>query len=1099
MAGEFEETKAAIAAEGSVSYVADHHKNVSVRKSRQMSMKDEPLRRVSQKYQEVEAQSQAAQGSAPPKASKDRKSKRPASLIIAKAEDMRQRQIMLYETGKDPDDRDYHTSAHSTDLKTLMESQNTKLGKDGPACREGSAGIEIAEATTLREVCGKNKITPPQKENIWVRLVKQIFTGIFNVLLWGTVLVEGALIYTGNSDDLVTPIILASVVVAAGLLQWWTELKAENLMDALSNMQASAPVPTIRRSKNERRELMLDAEDLLPGDIITLKAGDRVPADIRILWCTDGMEVDNAALTGESIPEPRDPATCEEKSPPTQARNLAFYGTTVVKGNATALVFFIGDKTFLGKIAASIKSARSKSTLEIQIEHFVHLIAVVAVVVGLASLVANLLDPKPHPIGYIIANAAGALFAQVPEGLIPTVTISLMIASQKMSLRNVLVRKLDAVETLGCVSVVCSDKTGTLTRGDMTLGDMVHFSSPTAMETVTDFSKTDPADKNTLPSKMLRGGIRNNATVIGKDNKFIGSPTEVAMMKAGLEAWGVKKVKDVMDNTTLYEIPFDSANKYMFIAEPYNEGGQLFSLKGAPERVAKFCKYAYVGQGGQAAIKLMTPEMQEVIAANAKTLMGQAKRVLGIAERRANYPADFHWDSATADFAKENFLCDMVFIGLFGIQDPPKPGVKQAVEDCHAAGVRVIMITGDHPDTGVAIAKEISIIPAHGELPPFTVITDKELADKVPSGESFVDDGSDEANKLEAFWTQVVVHARVFARVTPIHKQLIVQALQKWGGKQADGKCYGDIVAMTGDGVNDAPALKQANVGVAMGIRGTEVAKDAADIILLDDEFSSIVHGIEQGRLSSENLQKSIAYTLCSKVPQCMPNFMELLGIPLALNVSQVLAIDIGTDIWTAIAYAWQPKESALMERKPRHPTLEKIVNGGVLVYAYAYMGLMQMVCCWYFYFQAPGIWNNLGKSEFTPEEAHTNKVASTMYYYTLVVGQIAAAMATTTYHESLFKYLAPNGKLNICIGMEVIFAMLIIFEPTSQGIFMTTGLTAKQLLMPWMTFVAISCVEEIRKSFARKAVHAREVVLQNFFVREVAPQNPLTQRLLDA
>jgi len=274
-----------------------------------------------------------------------------------------------------------------------------------------------------------------------------------------------------------------------------------------------------------------------------------------------------------------------------------------------------------------------------------------------------------------------------------------------------------------------------------------------------------------------------------------------------------------------------------------------------------------------------------------------------------------------------------------------------------------------------------------------------------------------------------------------------------------------------------------------MGIRGTEVAKDAADIILLDDEFSSIVHGIEQGRLSSENLQKSIAYTLCSKVPQCMPNFVELAGVPLALNVSQVLAIDIGTDIWTAIAYAWQPKESALMERKPRHPRVEKIVNGGVLVYAYGYMGIMQMVCCWFFYFTAPGIKDNVGKSDFTPDEVHTNKVASTLYYYTLIIGQIAAAYATTTYHQSLFSYGAPNMGLNLCVVIEIVLAMLVIFDPGCQGVFNTTGLTIRQLVMPWMTFVLITLAEEARKGMVRKKGHAREV----------EQEGSLTQRLLDA
>ena len=990
-----------------------------------------------------------------------------SSMIITTAEEIRQRQIYLYEAGKDPEERDYHTSAHTKDPSVLLPSQNSMLGSDGLACKSGPAGLEMAEIPTLQQVSGKNKITPPTKESIWIRLFRQIFAGIFNILLWCTIVVEIGLIYTGLSDDAITPIILAAVVISAGLLQWWTELKAESMMDALSGMQATAPVPVVRRSKGKRMELMIECDDLLPGDVVFLKSGDRIPADVRILWCTDGMEVDNAALTGESIPEPRDPSTAEEGSPPSHSRNLAFYGTTVVKGNATAVVFFIGDSTFLGKIASSIQSARSKSTLEIQIEHFVHLIAVVAIIVGVASLIAT--SVSGHDLGEIISTSVGALFAQVPEGLIPTVTISLMIASQKMSDRNVLVRKLDAVETLGCVSVVCSDKTGTLTKGDMTLREMVYFAKPGSMSTDTDFAKTNPKDDVGLGSKMLRAAVRNNATVVQGPGNYTGSPTEVALMKAGVEAWGEAGAKEVMGTDTLYEIPFDSANKYMFVAEPAPDGGQIFSLKGAPERVLKFCKYVYVGTGAKASVQPMTPEMLDAISAGAKGLMKTARRVLGIAEKRANFPADYDWDKATGDHAKANFLPDMVFIGLFGIQDPPKAGVKEAVEDCHDAGVNVIMITGDHPDTGTAIAKEISIIAEGDDKLPFTIITDKELADKVPSGDTFVDDGSEEALRLEAFWTQVVVHARVFARVTPIHKQLIVQALQKWGGKRPDGKVYGDIVAMTGDGVNDAPALKQANVGVAMGIRGTEVAKDAADIILLDDEFSSIVLGIEQGRLSSENLQKSIAYTLCSKVPQCIPNFMELVGVPLALNITQVLAIDIGTDIWTAIAYAWQPKESALMARLPRHPLVEKIVNSGVLIYAYGYMGMMQMACCWLaFFFLAPGMIANVGKGSYTPEEALINTTASTLYYYTLVVGQIAAAMATTTNAESLLKYMAPNMKLNICIVFEIAFAAAVIYVPSFQGVFKTTGLTTTQMLAPWGTFIIILICEEVRKSAVR-------------------------------
>merc|ERR1719171_2246479 len=338
-------------------------------------------------------------------------------------------------------------------------------------------------------------------------------------------------------------------------------------------------------------------------------------------------------------------------------------------------------------------------------------------------------------------------------------------------------------------------------------------------------------------------------------------------------------------------------------------------MKGAPERVYPFCH----GDNTEA---------DEVCA----TLMRQGRRVLGFCMREFDLPTGFVFCGASAD--DTNFkLGDMDFVGLVGLEDPPKPGVLGAIKAIQSAGVRPVMVTGDHPTTAQAIAERIGISVDGDEN---SCITGPVMSTMLPAGD-FFNDAKDPLS-VQEFWKEVVEHATIFARVSPSHKRIIVQAYQHYGKY---------ITAMTGDGVNDAPALKQAEVGVAMGIRGTEVAKEAADIVLLDDNLESVVAGMEQGRLCSENLRKSILYTLCSKLPQVMPTFAELIGVPTALTVAQVLLIDIGTDIWTAIAFAWQPAESALMSVPPRHPRKDRMVNGSVLLYSYGYIGVVQSLACW--------------------------------------------------------------------------------------------------------------------------------------------------------
>merc|ERR1719310_1393330 len=733
---------------------------------------------------------------------------------------------------------------------------------------------------------------------------------------------------------------------------------------------------------------------------------------------------------------PTSASSSARKSPMLEARSMMFLGTTLVKGRVFACVVYTGDSTALGNIAQSINKSRARSSLELQIEHFVHLIAGVAMAVGILSCLANIFSPQKRSWAHILENSATAFFAQVPEGLLPTVTISLMIAARKMTKRQVLVRKIDAVETLGCVAVLCSDKTGTLTTGQMTLTDTVPLP---------DFERQDFRLPASSSRNLVECGILNNAA-----NGSIGSPTEVAIlsgMTKHLGEAGETVDVDFLRKTfpMVYEVPFNSENKWALTIHLVEKGPEhskyRMIMKGAPERVYPFC----YGDNNEA---------DEVCA----SLMRQGRRVLGFAMREFELQTGFVFCGASAE--DTNFkLGDMTFVGLVGLEDPPKPGVVDAIKAIQSAGVRPVMVTGDHPTTAQAIAERIGISVDGDEN---SCITGPVMSTMLPAGDFFND--AEDPLSVQEFWKEVVEHATVFARVSPSHKRIIVQAYQHYGKY---------ITAMTGDGVNDAPALKQAEVGVAMGIRGTEVAKEAADIVLLDDDLQSVVAGIEQGRLCSENLRKSILYTLYSKLPQVMPTFAELIGVPTALTAALVLLIDIGTDIWTAIAYAFQPAESALMEDPPRHPKEDRMVNGRVLLYSYCYVGVIQAFICWMAFFSMPRMYElyRLDKhpTEYTGSEIEADYAGMTMYYWTLVLGQVGAAVATTTTRQSVFTYGLPNKWLNWCLICEILLAFVVIYWSPFESVLKTRPLSFFQIVFASSGFFAIFFVEEVRKWSIRR------------------------------
>lgn len=835
-------------------------------------------------------------------------------------------------------------------------TEHLKTSEEVEAMLETSfeKGLTEAQVLTKREEFGLNQLTPPPTIPAWKLFVKNL-TGFFSLLLWAAAILcfVAFIIDDSQSENLALGVVLAVVVFITGVFSYYQDAKSAAVMEGFKNF-----LPPESIVLREGREFKVESSALVPGDVIMVKSGEKMAADVRVLEAQN-FKVDNASLTGESLPQKRGPDNKQEVA--LEATNLAFYGTLCVEGQAKAVIIRTGDNTVIGKIASLASTTENKDTpIAIEIHHFITIISVVAITLGVIFLIIGF--AKDIDAVQNIVFCIGIIVANVPEGLLATVTVSLTLTAQRMAEKQVLVKNLESVETLGSTTVIASDKTGTLTQNRMTVAH-VWYNSAIYMAHGDGPRSYEPADP-TFQKLAQVGALCNNAVFLESDANLAlpvlqratkGDASESAFIKFLEPLEPVRETR--ARHPKVGELPFNSANKYAISIHCMDgdwEKPRMIAMKGAPERIWNRCTHVLV-RGERVPVAEVEASYTEAL----QTLMGGGERVLGCCYRELDtkeFPRDFVYDSEEVNFPMDG----MTFVGVMSLIDPPRAAVPGAVRSCQTAGIKVIMVTGDHPDTAEAISKQVGIIRSktRRDLARERGVPMDEVSQDDPEIEALVVTGTMLAEMSDEQLDDVLDYDQVvFARTSPKQKLIIVKGLQnkrlqRRGYPPAEPKSVRHVVAVTGDGVNDSPALKAADIGVAMGLEGSDVAKDAADMILLNDNFASIVDGVEEGRLIFDNLKKSIAYTLSSNIPEISPFLLNILiGIPLPLPVVLILCIDLGTDMLPAISLAYEEKESNIMQKPPRDMNLDRLVTTKLISFSYVQIGMIQALAGFFTYF----------------------------------------------------------------------------------------------------------------------------------------------------
>jgi Ca2+-transporting ATPase len=861
-------------------------------------------------------------------------------------------------------------------------------------------GLSSGEAATRLNQFGPNELQTQGSVSPWTILLEQFKNVLIIILLLATTL--SAFLGHGVEAIAITVIVLFAVIL--GFIQ---EFRAERAIEALREM--AAPNATVLRDEREQR---VPARELVPGDLIVLATGDKVPADARLTEAINLQTVE-APLTGESAPvEKHSEPLTDDQLPPADQKNMAFAGTAVTYGRGRALIVATGMATEFGKIARMLEEVdTAKTPLQKNLDRIGKSLARAAFAVVLVIVAVGLFRGQPF-VEMLIFGVALAV-AVVPEALPAVVTISLALGVKRMVRRNALVRRLPAVETLGSTSVICSDKTGTLTKDEMTVrrlyvaGHIIEVSG-TGYEPLGTFSQngSDFAQSEPLSLLLRAAALASDARVEQKNGfgtwEVKGDPTEGALVVAAAKA-GLNKVELDIQFARVSEIPFTAETKRMTTLHRTTSDVVAYA-KGAPEVIVQSCESVLTETGVESLDDAHRAEVLE----RARQMAGEAMRVLAIAYK----------PGATLKDAER----DMTLLGLAGMIDPPRPEAKAAVQKCNEAGIKVIMITGDHPLTAKAVAEELAIT----------------------KGGRIVN-GADLEAMDDTQLEREVESIEVCARVSPAHKLRVVTALQN----------RGQVVAMTGDGVNDAPALKKADIGIAMGITGTDVSKEAAAMMLTDDNFASIVAAVEEGRGIFSNIKKYLMYLLSSNIGEIgLMAGATLAGLPLPLSAVQILYVNLATDGLPALALAVDPPEGGLMQRRPRNPHTGIFTRPVVLLML------------------AGGVWSaivNLGLFVWALNSGRPIAEAMTMTFVSLVLIQFFKAYNFRSDRLSVLREPFANKWLNLAIGWELIMLALILYVPVLERIFGTVALPLNDWLLIIAAALTISPVLELTKWLERR------------------------------